>query len=237
MLIGIRRVPFAIWLAPRAVEDLIRADVQQGRAGPLGSQGHVLRAERIHPVRQLRVLLGAVHVGVGRGMDDQVRRKPHDALHDAGVGDVVAGQVERQQLVRRKGREKLAAELTVVSGDDNTHARSFLSDSCRRLQRPRRNRASVTGASAAMSCAQRSRLRMFAVVSAAMAARPVNGTKRTSPSRLALQARRPRPSRCTTTPGPSGPAPSGITRRPPGASCCTRAGGTSAGAAVTMIAS
>ncbi|OQA42558.1 MAG: hypothetical protein BWY52_02166 [Chloroflexi bacterium ADurb.Bin325] len=122
----VHRIPFAVELAARAVEHLVGADVQQGRARALRAERDVLRAERVHAERPLRVGLAPVHIGVGRGVDDEVGPEVADARDHARIGDVVAGQIQRQDGVRGERGQQLAAQLSVVPGDDHAHGRSFL---------------------------------------------------------------------------------------------------------------
>ena len=86
-----------------------------------------LRADGIDPEGPFGVGLAAVHIGIGRGMHDEVGPEVADARHHAWIGDVVAGQVQRQDGVCSECRQQLAAQLSVVAGDDHAHERSFLS--------------------------------------------------------------------------------------------------------------
>ena len=104
-----------------AVENLVGADVEQRRAGLRCGECDVLRADRVHPERQVGVGLAAVHVGIGCGMQDQVGPEAGDAVADRGRGDVVLRHVQPEDLVPRERRLQLAAKLALMAGDDNVH--------------------------------------------------------------------------------------------------------------------
>ena len=107
-----------------AVEDVVGGDVHQ--PGPLGGAGgrEQLRAEPVDAGRLGLVLLGAVDVGPGGGVDDDVvtgdRRRDR-----GGVGDVEVGARDRGHLGAAGGQDvdHVAAEHAARAGDEPPHRR------------------------------------------------------------------------------------------------------------------
>ena len=115
------RVPLPVEIAAAAVENLVGADVEQRRARLRRGQRDVLRAHRVDAKGQVGVGLAAIHVGVRRGVYDQIGPEAGDAVADRRRGDVILGHVQPEDLVPGERRLELAAKLALMAGDDNTH--------------------------------------------------------------------------------------------------------------------
>ena len=87
---------------PRAVEDVVRRDVDQRRPRLLGRCREVCRGLVVEQVGCRFILLGLLHVRVGRTVDDHVDTLFLDRLkHRPGVGDVQLRDVGGQVVVGR----------------------------------------------------------------------------------------------------------------------------------------
>ena len=87
---------------PRAVEDVVRRDVDQRRTRLLGRCREVCRGLVVEQVGCRFILLGTLHVRVGRTVDDHVDTLFLDRLkHRPGVGDVQLRDVGGQVVVGR----------------------------------------------------------------------------------------------------------------------------------------
>ena len=86
----------------RAVEDVVRRDVDQRRTRFFGRSCEVCRGLVVEQVGPCLVLLGTLHVRVGRAVDDHVDTLFLDRLkHRPGVGDVQLRDVGGQVVVGR----------------------------------------------------------------------------------------------------------------------------------------
>jgi len=73
----------------RAVEDVVRRDVEQRRARRLGRSCQIARGLVVQQLRRRFVLLGPLHVGVGRAVHDNVDAPLLDRSQDGSrIGDV-----------------------------------------------------------------------------------------------------------------------------------------------------
>ena len=80
---------FRVGQVCRAVEDVVRRDVEQRRARRLGRRREVARSLVVQQVRTRFVLLGPLHVGVGRAVYDNVDAPLLDRSQDGSrIGDV-----------------------------------------------------------------------------------------------------------------------------------------------------
>ena len=113
------------------VEGVLGGQVHQGQAVPDGRSGQVDRADRVGPPGQPASLgsLGPVHIGPGRGIDDDVVARPVPGGHGVRVRDIHLGQVDAGGFEARlwqQGHEG-APQLAVGTGDENppTHLPFF----------------------------------------------------------------------------------------------------------------
>ena len=119
---------FRVGQVCRAVEDVVRRDVDQRRAVRLRGPGEVLRRPAVQPVGRLLVLLGALHVGVGRAVHDHFGAGLRHGLPDGpGVGDVEFRHVGKGVVVGRHGAQPLyfTAQLAVGARYEYVHGLSY----------------------------------------------------------------------------------------------------------------
>jgi hypothetical protein len=119
---GPRRVELPVGPAQTTVEDVLGADLHQVGPGARRAEGDVARAQGVDAEGGLGVGLAAVDVGEGGGVDHQVRRQGHDAVHRVQRGDVGLGAAEAQHGGMRRGAAgQRLAELPAGTGDENAH--------------------------------------------------------------------------------------------------------------------
>ena len=98
--------------------------MQELAAPPLAGLGQVARPEGVYGVRELRLLLAPVHVGVGGRVYDYLRRMLFDGtLHGPGVGHVEPPAVEGHDLMVSPGKNlgQLQAQLSAGAGQQDPH--------------------------------------------------------------------------------------------------------------------
>ena len=108
------------------VEGVLGGQVHQRQAVLDGRPGQVDRADRVGPPRQAAPLrsLRPIHVGPGRGIDDDVVASPVPGGHSGRVRDIHLGQVDAggfEARLRQQGHER-APQLAVGAGDENPSA-------------------------------------------------------------------------------------------------------------------
>ncbi len=119
-----RLVGLDVGLALGAVEDVVAGDVDDAGAVLGGGGGHVARPLAVDRHRRLLGLLGAVDVGPGGAVDDDVGPLELEFLHHrGGVGDVELGAAEADDVVAgvARGQHHIAAEHPRCAGDQHLH--------------------------------------------------------------------------------------------------------------------
>jgi hypothetical protein len=85
----VRRVVLVVRRAFRAVEHIVGGDVDAHRADALTVRGDDLRAEGVHPIRLLRVVLAGVYMGHRGAVDDHIGAEGvKGGAYQVGVGNV-----------------------------------------------------------------------------------------------------------------------------------------------------
>ena len=115
----------------RAVEDVVRRDVEQRRARRLGRRREIARGLVVQQLRRRFVILGPLHVGIGRTVHDNVDPVFPDCTQNRpGIGDVQLRDVRTDIVVGRDTAQTLqgAAELSVRPRDqDIKHSNPYYS--------------------------------------------------------------------------------------------------------------
>ena len=115
----------------RTVEDVVRRDMEQCRTRLLGCSCEIARSLVVQQVGPRLVLLGLLHVGIGRTVHDNVDPLFPDRTQDRpGIGDVQLRDVRTDIVVGRDTAQTLqgAAELSVRSRDqDIKHSNPYYS--------------------------------------------------------------------------------------------------------------
>ena len=94
-----RRIELVVGPLALAVEDEVGRVVDELGADALDRSPQDLGRERVRAVREVRFVLGAVHVGVGARVEGDVGAQPvEDPGHGRRVGDVAVGSSERGDL-------------------------------------------------------------------------------------------------------------------------------------------
>ena len=126
-----RRIPLVVGGLFHPVEDAARGEVHQAAAEALDLVGDDRGRRAVDRHGQIALLLGAVEVGVGGGVDDDRRPQLADHAADrAGVLQRQLGRVDgRDGAQRRERAAQLPAELPVLPGDEDHAGRSVASAS------------------------------------------------------------------------------------------------------------
>ncbi len=122
------RIGLGIRAALEPVEDIVGGEMHEGRAARSRRGGEPAGAGRVHRLGQLRLVLRAVHGGVGGGVDDEVGRGRFHRRRDAGaVGQVELGRLQRGDLValRQQPGEQGPRDLALAAGDENAHQKTL----------------------------------------------------------------------------------------------------------------
>src|SRR5262249_52788537 len=109
---GVRRVRFDVRLVLRAVEDVVGGVVDQRQT----ELGDMARAADVDRGGILRVCLGAVHVGPGGGVQDELSRETGRREG----GDVPVGARQREDVVSGERLLQRTPELTTRAGDQDS---------------------------------------------------------------------------------------------------------------------
>ena len=125
--VGVERAGVVV-LAPGAaggaVEDVVGGDVQERQPARGGGGGHGGGGGGVDRLGQRRLVLGAVDLGVGGGVEDDVDvGGAHRAGAGLGVGEVGRGAPEEARLdaARRGDARQLAGHLPGLAEDERPH--------------------------------------------------------------------------------------------------------------------
>jgi hypothetical protein len=122
--VGVDRVGgvlFGVWGALRAVEDVIRADLDQSRSEPQAGVAKVLDPDGVDREGPVRALLALGDVMEGSRVDDDIRSAGVQSLAQAdGFADIDLADIERDTS-RAKDLSQLPAQLTPGADDRDVH--------------------------------------------------------------------------------------------------------------------